>query len=187
MNLKNIINAKRILVLGSSGSGKTYLSRRLGVILGLDVIYLDIHFWNPDWTPTADDEWRTRVASLVNGEEWVMDGTYERSLDLRLPAADCIFIINSNRIACLWRVFKRTISTHEKYREDAPPGQKLDAAFFRYIWNFPAVSMSLVDSEISKYASKTPKIVLSGLRDISLMLESLENVMSEPATEDMKQ
>jgi adenylate kinase family enzyme len=40
---------KRILVLGSSGSGKYTFSRQLGERLGIEAISLDSHFWEPHW------------------------------------------------------------------------------------------------------------------------------------------
>ena len=111
-----LLAAKRILVLGSSGSGKTTLARQLGRLLRIDPIHLDACFWQPGWISTPQDQWREVVASLVQKEAWIMDGTYESTLHLRVPAADCLIVLESPRLTCLWRVVKRKLTI-----DDRPP------------------------------------------------------------------
>jgi adenylate kinase family enzyme len=40
---------QRVLVLGSSGSGKSTFARKLGEITGLPVVHIDQLFWEPGW------------------------------------------------------------------------------------------------------------------------------------------
>src|SRR4029450_4867168 len=74
--------ARRILVLGAPGSGKTLLSTFLSRHLGLELIRLDEFFWRPGPVRMPTDEWRILAAQLASRPAWVMDGTYEASLDL---------------------------------------------------------------------------------------------------------
>lgn len=101
--------ARRILVLGSPGSGKTVLSTFLSRHLGLELLRLDDFFWEPGLVRVPTGEWRKIVAGLASRPAWVMDGTYEASLDLRLPAAEAIVYIRSSRWACLRRVLVRRL------------------------------------------------------------------------------
>lgn len=39
--------AKRILILGCGGAGKSTLARRLGAATGLPVVHLDGLYWQP--------------------------------------------------------------------------------------------------------------------------------------------
>jgi hypothetical protein len=48
---------KKIVVIGSGGSGKSMFSQELGEITGLPVIHLDKLFWRPNWTRTPEEEW----------------------------------------------------------------------------------------------------------------------------------
>ena len=48
---------KKILVIGSGGSGKSTFSRRLGEKLGLPVVHLDQLYWRPGWVETPKVEW----------------------------------------------------------------------------------------------------------------------------------
>ncbi len=45
----------KIMVIGSSGSGKSTFSRKLGEILSLPVYHLDLYYWKPGWIETPRD------------------------------------------------------------------------------------------------------------------------------------
>src|SRR5262252_10612002 len=78
-DLAVLCQARRILVLGSPGAGKTLLATSLCRHLGLQLVRLDDFFWKPGPVRLPTDEWRTRVAQLAARPSWVMDGTYEAS------------------------------------------------------------------------------------------------------------
>ena len=65
---------RRIAIVGMGGAGKSTLSRRLGAALGLPVVHLDTHYWNPGWIETPDDEWDRVQPGLFEGDAWVADG-----------------------------------------------------------------------------------------------------------------
>jgi adenylate kinase family enzyme len=48
---------RRVLVIGSGGSGKSTVAAQLGELLELEVNHLDKFYWNPGWVETAPDEW----------------------------------------------------------------------------------------------------------------------------------
>src|SRR5205823_13278780 len=67
---------KRVLVIGSGGSGKTTFAQRLAQRTGLPLIHLDSLYWHPGWEPTLEDEWREKVRGLVRNDAWIIDGNY---------------------------------------------------------------------------------------------------------------
>ncbi len=170
---ERLARASRVLVLGPPGSGKTRFAERLGAVLNLKVVHLDTHFWRPGWVPTPRDAWRRRVRELAQEPAWIMDGTYERSLDLRVPAADAIVLIESSRAGSLWRVIKRKLAG-DGSRKDAPPGQPIDAAFLRYIWRYGSDTQPLVDSSLASAGTDCVTLRLNGLRDCGRLFEELE-------------
>ena len=103
-----LLNAmKRVLVLGSSGSGKSTVAAALGAALGIEVIHLDSHYWQPNWTATPEREWRSRVRELIKRGSWVMDGNYPDLLEMRLERADTVVFLDYPRLMCLLRCVKR--------------------------------------------------------------------------------
>lgn len=172
--IDRVARSKRILVLGSSGSGKTTFSIRLGQILDIRPIHLDAHFWQPGWVSTPQPEWKAVVSSLVREESWIMDGMYESTLHLRLPAAEAVIMVECSRWTCLWRVIKRKAFTDDQNRPDAPPGQKIDRDFLRYVWQYPRVTRPFVLDCIREYGPDKTLIQLDGQRDLKQFERQLE-------------
>ena len=67
-------NLDRVVVVGTSCSGKTTLARRLAGILGTPHVELDSLHWGPEWTPHAD--FPSRVLEAVEQPRWVIEGNY---------------------------------------------------------------------------------------------------------------
>jgi adenylate kinase family enzyme len=169
-----LMTAKRILVLGPCGSGKTFLTRELSRILDLPAVHLDAVFWRPGWISTPQPEWRGVVTSLIRQDSWIMDGTYESTLDLRIPAAEAIIMINRPRWSCLWGVIRRSMIYRNKPRPDAPPGQPIDLAYLRYIWKYPARTDTLVRELIDRHGSGTSVIRLDRRKHVKTLLSALQ-------------
>ncbi|MDT7604653.1 MAG: hypothetical protein QOF61_2650 [Acidobacteriota bacterium] len=130
---------KKILVIGSGGSGKSTFSKRLGEALGLEVIHLDRLYWKSGWVETPKPEWRVRVEELIRRDAWVMDGNYSGTLDIRLEACDTVVFLDVPRSVCLWRVLKRVATYRRGGRADMAEGcaEKFDLVFMRWIWTYP--------------------------------------------------
>ncbi len=174
-----LVSSNRILVVGPSGCGKTYLARRLGQILGNPPIHLDAEFWQPGWVPTPQAEWRRAVESLVQRERCILDGTYESTLDLRIPAAQAIIVIERSRWVCLWGVIRRILIHRNRPRPDAPPAQPLDISYLRYIWGYPARTRPLLNALIKRHGQEKCVVVLNGRRGISKLIAEVQVRMTE--------
>jgi adenylate kinase family enzyme len=168
------MTAKRILVLGPCGSGKTFLTRELSRMLDLPAVHLDAVFWRPGWISTPQPEWRGMVTSLIRQDSWIMDGTYESTLDLRIPAAEAIIMVNRPRWSCLWGVIHRSLIYRNKPRPDAPPGQPIDLAYLRYIWKYPVRTDTLVNELIDKHGPHIPVVRLDKRENVELLLSAMQ-------------
>ena len=181
-----LMSSNRIVVVGPSGSGKTYLSRRLGELLDRPVVHLDAHFWHAGWISTPQDEWRRVVDGLIRPARWIMDGTYESTLPVRLAAADAVIVLERSRWSCLWGVLRRTLTHGNGPRPDAPPGQPIDRAFLRYIWRYPARTRPLVRQLLADHGRHATMVVLDGPKDIARLLlhcEAFTTSVESPGAE----
>ena len=92
-----------------AGSGKSTFSRALSAETGLPVIHLDVHFWKPGWVEPSVDEWREKQRALLAGNEWIADGNYQATLDLRLDRSDTAVFLDTPWWVCARRAFVRGI------------------------------------------------------------------------------
>ncbi|APC41267.1 DNA topology modulation protein [Clostridium estertheticum] len=129
---------RKIMIIGSPGSGKSTFSMKLSKITGIPLIHLDKEFWNNGWIETPRTEWVRKQKKLVSGDEWIVDGNYGGTIDIRLEKADTIIYFKLSRVVCLLSYFKRVITNLGKIRPDMPEGcpEKFDFEFMKYIWNF---------------------------------------------------
>ena len=100
---------RRIVVTGMAGAGKSRFSRALSTKTGLPVIHLDVHFWKPGWVEPCEDEWRGKQRDLLTSDEWIADGNYHATLDLRLERADTAVFLDTPWWICAQRAFVRGI------------------------------------------------------------------------------
>ena len=130
---------KRILVLGSSGAGKSTFTRELGKRLGIETIHLDSHYWQPNWTGTPAEEWNQKLKALLERDSWVMDGNYPTSLSQRLKYADTVIFLDRGRIKSLLRCVGRLFKYRGQNRPELASGcnEKIDLDFLKWIWNYP--------------------------------------------------
>ena len=116
---------KKIIVIGSCGSGKTTFSLQLGYITGIPVIHLDKEYWQPGWVEPIQDEWIKKLNELMSKDKWILDGNFKSSLELRLQQADTVIFLDFKRHLCLYRVGKRFLKNFNKSRPDMPEGMGL--------------------------------------------------------------
>ncbi|XUY28119.1 AAA family ATPase [Agrobacterium sp. rho-8.1] len=137
---ERISKASRIMVVGSSGGGKTTLSSQIAKRLGLTHISMDKEFfWLPGWVPRERAEQRQMISEFIQNDRWIMDGSNPSSFDLRLPRTDFIIWVRISRLICIWSVLKRVAKSYGKTRPDMATGcveQWPDREFLSYIWNF---------------------------------------------------
>lgn len=130
---------QRVLVMGPPGSGKSTLARRMSEVSGLPVVHLDAIFWQPGWQEPDEDEFQERVRRAAEGERWIMDGGYSRTLKHRLPRADLVVYLDLPRRIYLPAVIRRWVQNRNRTRPDMGPDcpEKIDLEFLRYVWNYP--------------------------------------------------
>lgn len=101
--------AKRINVVGTSGSGKTTFSRQLAAVLGLPVHEMDRMFWLPGWQSRPEEDFMAQVGAAVSGAEWVLDGNYDRSRVVKWARVECVVWIDYSFGRTMWQAVRRAL------------------------------------------------------------------------------
>lgn len=102
----------RIVVIGSSGSGKSTFARRLAAACDLKRIELDALNWGPDWLNRAADDpadFGRRVDEATACERWVTDGNYRLAMQRTLPKATHLIWLDYSRWVIMPRVIRRSL------------------------------------------------------------------------------
>jgi adenylate kinase family enzyme len=166
---------KRILIIGSGGSGKTTLAKEIAARTGLPLIHLDQLFWHPGWVPTPDDEWDRRIQEFTSGDSWIMDGNYGRTMAVRLAAADAVVFLDLPRLVCTWRILKRQLRYFGRIRPDSAPGcpERLTWEFVRWVWTYRSRRRPAILERLDAVRKTKRIFILQSERDVQRFLEDL--------------
>ena len=166
---------RRVLVIGSGGSGKSAVAAKIGAILDLPVIHLDALYWKPGWTPTDATEWKRRVRELASRDAWVMDGNYGGTLDIRLAACDTVVFLDMPRALCLWRVMRRWLRHRGQTRPDMAGGcpERLTWEFLVWVWTYPRRRRGSVLARLSALSREKHVIILRSPLEVDRLVASL--------------
>jgi adenylate kinase family enzyme len=108
---------KRIVVFGTSGSGKTYIAQRLADRLGIRYICNDEIIHGPNWTTPPAEQQLARFDEATAGDAWTLDGNFLSLKDpqdrLVLRRADTVVWLDLPRRTVyrqvVWRTFLRSL------------------------------------------------------------------------------
>lgn len=101
---------QRVSVVGSSGSGKTWLAGRIAAVLGLAHVELDAIHHGPGWTAASTQEMRAELDLRCPAEgAWVADGNYaSKGGDLVRERSDTVIWLDLSRSAVMTQLILRT-------------------------------------------------------------------------------
>jgi len=100
----------RIAVIGTSGSGKTYVAEALAQRLGIPYVCNDAIIWRPDWVPAPREERAAELEAATRGPAWTFDGNFGSPEDeIALRRCDTIVWLDLPRWQVWWQVTVRTL------------------------------------------------------------------------------
>ena len=163
---------RRVVVLGSSGAGKSTVAAALAQRTGLPLVHLDEHFWQPGWRMPAEQPWRQAQRRLVSAPTWVLDGNYSSTYDERLPLADTGVVVEAARWRCLLRVLRRTWQARGTELAPGCP-HRVDLGHLRYVWQFPRRHRPRLDAALAALGPDVVVVRLRGSRATRRFLTTL--------------
>jgi adenylate kinase family enzyme len=108
--MEHNLSMQRILIVGSSCSGKTTLAARLARSMDIQHIELDALHWLPQWTERNKHEFKDLVSNAIQAETWIVDGNYNSRLgNLVWREADTVIWLNLSFFTVYSRLIKRCL------------------------------------------------------------------------------
>ena len=121
---------KKVMVIGCPGAGKSTFARKLQELTGLPLYYLDMIWHKPDRTNISREEFDRRIREIVSQDAWIIDGNYNRTLELRMRECDTVFFLDYPLEVCL----EGATSRIGKERVDIPwKEEEFDEEFRQWI------------------------------------------------------
>lgn len=161
----------KVIVIGCPGSGKTTFAEKLNKCTGLPLFYLDAIWHKPDKTHISRDEFDERIGEVFRLPEWIIDGNYGRTIELRLKECDTVFLFDLPTEVCIQGATERI----GKGRYDLPWIEtELDPEFESFIKGFSEKSLPKIYGLIEKYKDEKDVIVFKSREDADEYLEKMK-------------
>ena len=183
---------ERILIIGCGGAGKSTFSRKLQKLINYEIIHLDKLYWKPNWQAMEEQKWIELVQDIIKKENWIMDGNYNGTMELRLQRADTVIFFDFPRIICLWNTFKRIIKgkVFKIERKDVTKGckEKFDFSFFKWIWNYNNKNRPKYMNLLTSLKGKKKIVIFKNYKDVNKFLQNLfqDNSLEQTKNRDFK-
>ncbi|MDN4056687.1 hypothetical protein QPK31_00470 [Massilia sp. YIM B02769] len=106
----------RVLIMGNSGSGKSYRAQALAAQHGLVHLDLDTIVWEPGRiaVPRAPEQVRAELLAFVEGNEsWVAEGCYGDLVEAALPFCSALVFMHPGLEVCLANNRSRSWEPHK--------------------------------------------------------------------------
>ena len=140
---------RKVIVIGSPGSGKSVFSRKLREKTGLPIYYLDVIYHRPDGTFMPNDQFETEINKIMEKDCWIIDGNYgSRSIESRLEKCDTVFLLDYPVDVCIEGARSRIGNN----REDYPWAEEdFKDDFEQWIRDFPITRLPKIYELLEKY------------------------------------
>ena len=148
---------KKIIVIGCPGSGKSRFSKELNAKTDIPLFHLDMMYWNADKTIVEKSVFLKRLENVISEKEWIIDGNYASTMELRLKACDTVIFLDYPIKVCLEGIQERC----GKMRSDMPWIEtEVDEEFIAFVKSFNDTQRPHILELLEKYKNDRLVVIL---------------------------
>lgn len=161
---------QKTIIIGCPGSGKTTFAKKLSQLTNLPLIHLDAIWHKPDRTHISREEFDEILSKILSKKQWIIDGNYNRTMEMRMKYCDTIILFELDSETCLQGATERL----SVQRDDMPwIDSKLDIRLQQEIEEFSEKVLPDIYALINKYGANKEVIVFTSRKQADDYLSQL--------------
>ena len=157
--------------MGSPGAGKSVFSKKLREVTNLPLYHLDMLYYNEDGTHISKEELEEKLKEIFKEDKWIIDGNYQRTLEMRIKECDTVFLLDFPTEVCIEGAKNRI----GKNRDDLPwIEEKLDEEFEQRIIKFSKDKLPQIYELLNKYKENLNITIFKSRKEADKYIEKLK-------------
>lgn len=163
----------RIHIIGGSGTGKTYLAKRLSAKFNIPHFDLDDLFWDnasSQYGVKMPVEKRNKMLNdILRKRDWIIEGVYYDWLDESFKEADTIILLDIPKSVYRFRIIRRFLK--RKFEVERAKQETITSLINLLKWTdkFQNKNLPQIYAKLNNYAEKT--LVLHSKRDVKYYIQ----------------
>lgn len=165
----------RIHIIGGSGTGKTYLAKRLSVKFNIPHFDLDDLFWDNTSSQYGVkmpvDKRNNMLNDILRKRDWIIEGVYYDWLDESFKEADTIVLLDIPKSVCRFRIICRFLK--RKIGVESAKQETITSLINLLKWTnkFQNRNLPQIYAKLNNYTEKTR--VLHRKREVNNYIKSV--------------
>lgn len=162
---------KKINIIGCPGAGKSTFSTKLSKALNIPLYHMDIIWFKKDKTNISEELFMQSLKNIASTSEWIIDGNYNHTIDMRLECCDTTFLLDFPLNICLSGIESRIM----KPRKDFPYIEtEFDDEFREFVKQFPDNQLPKIYKMLDKYKDKRQIIIFKDRSETDDFLQTIK-------------
>lgn len=145
---------QKVIIIGCPGGGKSTFARELHKRTGLPLHHLDMMYWNADRTQVPREVFQQRLEEVLRQECWIIDGNYNRTMEMRMEACDTIFFLDYPVEVCLEGARARKGTKRSDLPWTEGEDEAVEEEFLQFIRSFQEDGRPQILERLEKYKDK---------------------------------
>ena len=140
----------------------------------LPVYHIDMLYHKKDGTHITKEELEEKFKNIFQNDDWIIDGNYQRTLEMRLKECNTVFLLDFPTEICLEGAKSRI----GKKRDDLPWIEKeLDENFEQSIVKFANEKLPQIYELLNKYKEKCNIIIFKSRQEADNYIAQLDSIV----------
>lgn len=164
----------KIHIIGASGSGKTYLAKKLASKYGISITSLDDLLWDNSRGSCYNvkrnaEERNAMLEQILQSDDWIIEGVQHSWCDKCFETADIIYLLDMPPLLCRLRIIRRFIK--RKLSRTSRKNETLKSLVHLLKWTKKFYNVNLIEikEKLTHYQSKV--VVLRCRNDTKAILD----------------